>query len=221
MGFAVADYSDVGSLRNRLRRRRFTLFSNIFDRLPKPVRVLDVGGTVEFWRVMQMLERDDVQISLLNLLPGEITGPTVQALVGDARDLSRFDDQSFDIVFSNSVIEHVGALGDQRRMANEIRRVGKNYVIQTPNRFFPLEAHVQLPLFQFLPIPVRAWFHQNFALAAYPRAKDRAEALEWAREIRLLSKTELQHLFPEAMLVAEKFGGLDKSYTAVYEAAPK
>jgi ubiquinone/menaquinone biosynthesis C-methylase UbiE len=217
MGLFLADYSAAGSLRNRWRLRRFAIFRALFDRLPKPVRVLDVGGTAEYWRVMEMLDRSDVHITLLNVFPNEVTTPSVRALVGDARDLSQFQDRSFDIVFSNSVIEHVGNLEEQRRMANEIRRVGKNYIVQTPNRNFPIEAHVQLPLFQFLPITTRAWLHRNYALAAYPRAKDQAEAMQWAQEIQLLSKSELQHFFPEAKIVAERFVGLNKSYTAVYE----
>jgi hypothetical protein len=69
---------------------------------------------------------------------------------GDARSLE-LPDQSFDIVFSNSVIEHVGTWEDQHAFARETARVGKRYWIQTPNKHFPIEPHMNFPYFQFLP----------------------------------------------------------------------
>lgn len=218
MGLAVADYRQTDSLRYQLRRRRFTRFMEIFERLPKPVRVLDVGGTLEFWRTMEMVDREDLSLTILNIFADDSL-PNIRFLVGDARDLSQFEDNSFDIIFSNSVIEHVGTKEDQRQMASEIHRVGRNYTIQTPNRFFPIEPHVQFPFFQFMPAEAKIWLHRKMSLATYPRARDRAEAVKWVEEIRLLSRKELQELFPEAEIVAESFWGLNKSYTAVYDEA--
>lgn len=215
MGVAIADYRQADSLRYQLRRRRFARFLEIFDRLPKPVKVLDVGGTLEFWRTMDMVERDDLSLTILNIFEDNSL-PNVRCIVGDARDLSQFEDKCFDIVFSNSVIEHVGTKEDQRRMASEIRRVGKNYTIQTPNRFFPIEPHVQFPFFQFMPREAKIWLHRKMSLATYPQARDRNEAVKWVDEIRLLSRQEIHELFPEAEIVTENFWGLNKSYTAVF-----
>jgi hypothetical protein len=61
-----------------------------------------------------------------------------------------FADRSFDVVFSNAVIEHLTPEG-QREMAREIRRVGRSWFVTTPNFWFPIEMHHKLPLFQFLP----------------------------------------------------------------------
>ena len=216
MGFAVADYRQSDSLRFQLRRERFAYFMDIFERLPKPVSVLDVGGTFDFWQSMGMVDRDDLTLTLLNTF-ADCSLPNIQSVVGDARDLSQFGDQSCDIVFSNSVIEHVGTRDDQRRMADEVRRVAKNYVIQTPNRFFPIEPHVQFPFFQFMPREAKIWIHRNLSLATYPRARDRDEAIKWVDEIRLLSRHELSEMFPEAEIVAESFYGLTKSHTAVFQ----
>ncbi len=61
-----------------------------------------------------------------------------------------FGDREFDIAFSNSVIEHVPP-ELQAAFAAEVSRVADRYFVQTPNRYFPIEPHYQLPLFQFLP----------------------------------------------------------------------
>src|SRR5206468_3871499 len=60
------------------------------------------------------------------------------------------------IVFSNSVIEHVGTREDQRQFAREVARDGKKYWIQTPNRRFPFDHHVMLPAIHF---PPKRWPH--------------------------------------------------------------
>lgn len=69
---------------------------------------------------------------------------------GDGRNLP-YTNNEFDIVFSNSVIEHVGTFEDQKRFAEEIRRVAKSYWVQTPNRHFPVETHLIAPFIHFLP----------------------------------------------------------------------
>ncbi|MBC8844888.1 class I SAM-dependent methyltransferase, partial [Escherichia coli] len=72
-----------------------------------------------------------------------------------ATDLSEIDDQQFDIVFSNSVIEHLYTWENQEKMAKEVLRVGKYHFIQTPNYWFPIEPHWVFPFFQFLPKSIR------------------------------------------------------------------
>lgn len=215
----LTDYVHPGSLRNRLRNARFARFLQFINSLPTPVKILDVGGTVAFWETMDIESRDGMFVTLLNLEAEPSNHPRLQSLAGDARDLSRFADGEFDVVFSNSVIEHVGSESDQLRMAREVRRVGRNYFIQTPNRFFPIEPHFQFPLFQFLPESLQVWLLRNFKLATYRRAHDRAEALEWIHEIQLLSQRQVQQMFPEAEIVREDFCGLTKSFMAIHLAA--
>ena len=71
-------------------------------------------------------------------------------MAGDGRALP-FRDEAFDVVFSNSVIEHVGDAASQRRFAREVARVGRAYWVQTPNRWFPVEQHLLTPLVHWLP----------------------------------------------------------------------
>jgi SAM-dependent methyltransferase len=65
-----------------------------------------------------------------------------------------FPDDSFDIVWSNAVVEHVGTRDDQLQFLREIRRVGGRIFVTTPNRYFPVEVHTRTPLLHFLPKPI-------------------------------------------------------------------
>ena len=126
------------------------------------------------------------------------------------------EDKSFDFVFSNSVIEHLFSIENQQKMASEVMRVGKNYYIQTPNKFFPIEPHWVFPFFQFLPFGLKVFLTQNFNLGHIPKAKSKQEAIDLVNEVNLLSKKELENLFSESKLYIEKFMGFHKSY-AVYK----
>ena len=210
----LVDIDNRRSLSARLRRKRFILFQRLLGRLPRPVRILDVGGTESFWQTMGLQDPALAQVLLLNIHPVKTSLPNFRSVRGDARDLSPFGEGEFDVVFSNSVIEHVGDFDDQRRMADEVRRVGRRYFVQTPNYYFPVEPHFVCPLFQFLPEAARARLVQHFALGTYERLPERARALEAVREFRLLSLGELKRLFPGATIYKEKWLGLTKSFVA-------
>ena len=154
----------------------------------------------------------DVKVVLLNVEPVEVTGENFVFQRGDARRMDGFRDGEFDVVFSNSVIEHVGGFKEQMQMAAEIRRVGKRYFVQTPNRYFPIEPHFLVPFFQFLPERAQVFLVSHHSLGWYDRIRDYQAAVEVVRGIRLLNKQELKRLFPEAHLQKERFCGLTKSF---------
>jgi hypothetical protein len=207
----LADNQNASSLAAQLRRKRFLLFQSLLASLSRPVRILDVGGTQRFWEVMGLAAADDVHITLLNVTQQPVSSLSFASVAGNACQL-QFGEATFDIVFSNSVIEHVGTYTDQRRMADEIRRVGKRYFLQTPNRNFPLEPHFLVPFFQFLPLATRAWLVSHFDVGWYKKIADLQQARELVESVRLLNQAELLHLFPEATLYKEKFLGLTKSF---------
>jgi len=210
------DVSDAGSLSTQLRRKRFAFFEALLDRVPKPVRILDVGGTPEFWKMMESPEREDIEITLLNLFVIERPPARFRCVVGDARNLTSFADREFDVVFSNSVIEHVGDYGDQQKMADGVRRVGKRYFVQTPNRYFPVEPHFLVPLFQFLPVVGRAWLLNHFDLGWHKRMPDYEAAKREVEAVRLLTEGDLMRLFPDGVLCKERFFGFTKSLTVYH-----
>ena len=182
----------------------------------KKIKILDIGGTEDYWNSMGLNLGNNIEIVLLNLYKIEVKGAGFSSIKGDACHLDGMSDNSFDLVFSNSVIEHLFSIENQQKMANEVKRVGKNYYIQTPNKFFPIEPHWVFPFFQFLPFGLKVYLTKNFNLGHIPKAKNKQEAIDLVNEVNLLSKKELENLFSESKLYIEKFMGFHKSY-AVYK----
>ncbi|HVF41037.1 MAG TPA: methyltransferase domain-containing protein [Gemmatimonadaceae bacterium] len=209
---SLADNSDGRSLATRLRRSRFELFLSLLSTVPGHAEILDIGGTQEFWDLMGIDELRDARVTLLNIEHQRVTSPQFVSAVGDARSMPQFADKSFDVVFSNSVIEHVGDYSAQRRMANEVMRVGRRFFVQTPNRRFPLEPHFLFPWFQYLPSSVRAQMLNRFNLGWYKRIPDLETARAEVDSIQLLTRRKFAALFPGAVVYVEKFAGLPKSF---------
>jgi len=202
------------SIARRLRSRRFAFFLQCIAGLPRPIRILDVGGTQDFWETMEFVDPTSSRITVLNLQAPAARHPNVTTVSGDACRMDAFEDGEFDVVFSNSVIEHVGDDASQEAMAAEVRRVGRRYFVQTPNLYFPIEPHFMFPFFQFLPIPARGWLLQNFALSWGGRIPDRESAREAARGVRLVGLSRFRKLFPDAAIYRERVLGLSKSFVA-------
>jgi hypothetical protein len=215
MVFAAADNRDPQSLASRLRRKRTERFAQLLLPFPEPVRVLDIGGTPSFWLHNAPSLPKQCDFTLLNLDPASTEGlASARCVVGDARHTD-FADREFDVVFSNSVLEHVGTLFDQMAMAREVRRVSRAYFVQTPNRYFPLEPHFLFPLWQFLPAWFRAALHRRFKLGWMERQPDPLLARAGVEQVRLVNHTELHRLFPDAVIHRESLGPLTKSLIAI------
>jgi hypothetical protein len=213
--YRVADHRSPASLASRLRARRLAFFANLLSSLSRPVTILDVGGTTAFWNNLDFA-KDGVKVIILNVKSEESDDARFESIVGDARDLSAFESKSIDVVYSNSVIEHVGTFEDQKKMAAEVRRVAKRYFVQTPNAWFPIEPHFLFPGFQFLPLKVRTYLLTRFRLGWLARERDPARAREIVDSIRLLTAAQMQTLFPEASIYRERFFGLSKSITTYH-----
>ena len=190
------------------RRRRLRLFYERFNIQPETT-VLDIGGREFNWTLMPFTPR----VTILNL---GVQGPQsgrFDWVLGDARALP-FPDRSFEIVFSNSVIEHLGNAEDQHKFANEIRRVGRSYYVQTPNRNFFLEPHVVTPFFHWLPRKLQARLLRNFTLWGWITRPDEDAQARYLNTTRMLDLAEFRALFPEAEIWKERFLGLTKSFVA-------
>jgi ubiquinone/menaquinone biosynthesis C-methylase UbiE len=158
---------------------------------------------------------DCPKLTLLKLGSRQDNLPThVQYVRGDARKLP-FDDNSFDVVYSNSVIKHVGSKSDQIEMAKEMMRVGKGYYCQTPNYWFPVEPHFLAPILHWLPINIRGVFVRWFSVWGWVTKTSPQEAHEMASSIYLLNQTEMDEMFPDAWWMNERVLGLIKSLVVV------
>ncbi len=103
-----------------------------------------------------------------------------------------FPNKTFDIVFSNAVIEHILGEGRQLRFAQEIMRVGKSWFVATPNYWYPFESHYHLPFIQFLPRPVQRQYNRLLG-THIPKGE--------VQELALLSTAQLGRLFPTSRIV--------------------
>jgi hypothetical protein len=216
----LADCEKRDSFANRLRAKRFRQFEALVAPLPRPLRILDLGGENAFWENRGWAGRPDIQIFSLNLVPEEQRHENIKPIAGDATSLAQFGDGSFDVAFSNSVIEHLFTFENQRRMASEIRRVGKAYWVQTPNFWFPMEPHFLVPGWQWMPLTARVAMLRRRRCGWRGPCPDETRAKNLVEEVRLLKRSELRNLFPEATLVPERFCGLVKSWTAIRSLGP-
>src|ERR1039458_9145133 len=95
----LATGGNPNSFSNKLRARRFRQFEALIADLPRPLRILDVGGTNQFWENRGWTGRSDVQIFSLNLVAEEQRHENITPLAGDATDLAQFVDDSFAVAF--------------------------------------------------------------------------------------------------------------------------
>jgi SAM-dependent methyltransferase len=175
--------------------------------------LLDVGGTPDFWR-----DHDGaMKITLLNQ-PSTISQSQAKGEImlveGDACALP-FGEGSFDIVFSNSAIEHVGTWARQQAFAREARRVGRQLWVQTPAREFFIEPHLLAPFIHWCPRSWQRRLMRNFTLRGWIDRPDAAAVEAFLAEVRLLTFSEMQKLFPDCTILRERFLGLTKSYVAI------
>jgi hypothetical protein len=87
---ALADFRNPDSLAARLRARRNQWFRSRLESLPRPLTILDIGGTSAVWETLNFADQADIQITLLNISEGalETMHDNITPLLGDARDLS-------------------------------------------------------------------------------------------------------------------------------------
>ena len=194
------------------RKRRMRRFESLMYPTAE-TRVLDVGGSAFNWQFVAIRPR----VTLLNReFNASMTTnePTFEAVIGDALWLP-YEAEEFEIAFSNSVIEHVGGLDEQRQFAAEIRRVAARVWVQTPARAFFIEPHFLMPFVHWLPRSWRAPLVRWFSPWRWLSRASRAEVEQAVREIRLLSRAEMQELFPDCQIITERFLLWPKSYIAV------
>ena len=222
----VSDYGNRRSLGFRFRAHRIRRFLGLIDGMQpttEPVRILDLGGTRTYWQIVPeaLLAENRLAITIVNL-PGELSDredSVFRFVSGDGCDLSSFDDNSFDVVHSNSVLEHVGDWSRMKAFAHEIRRLAPRYFVQTPNFWFPVEPHFMFPFFHWLPEPVRVRMMLLTGLGHYAQAHSVDGAVTAVQSARLVNRRMMSSLFPDAAIFTERVALLPKSLMAIRNAS--
>jgi hypothetical protein len=204
---------DPQSWGSKFRDKRFKFLSAKLETMPKPVKILDIGGLESFWTNRGYGNNPDYLITILNLEKGESLYTNINMISGNAIDLKEIGDREFDLAFSNSVIEHLHTFENQVSMASEVRRVGVLYSVQTPNKHFLVEPHYVLPFFDYLPAKIKYFILTKTKFSRLKKWTD-SDARQYISEIRLLTLSEFKQIFPGSKMDKEYFMGLLKSFTA-------
>ncbi len=173
--------------------------------------MLDIGGYEYYWSFLEQKPR----VTIVNLDPPAAPSRDFDWVIADALRLP-FANRAFEVVFSNSVIEHVPGWRNRERFAHELRRVGRSYYVQTPNRWFPIEPHLMTPLIHFLPAGLQKKLLRNFTVWGWLVRPTQQGCNEFVDEVCMLDERDLRLLFPEAETWKERALGLTKSLMAVF-----
>ncbi|MCC7163217.1 MAG: class I SAM-dependent methyltransferase [Anaerolineae bacterium] len=191
---------------NGYRRRRFDFFWDSLGRDAGKQWWLDLGGGPGSYLLTQLetLEQAAPRVLLLDMGENELRDararfPHVSCVRADGEKLP-FCSNAFDLVFCNSVIEHVA---HPQLLAAEIDRTGRLFFVQTPNEQFPFESHshVPLPFFRRMPRAIQS------AMCRLAGA-----SWEYLMSVRYLSEADLRAFFPGARILRERALGMTKSF---------
>ncbi|MFC9786517.1 methyltransferase type 11 [Rhodococcus sp. NPDC127528] len=192
------------------------MFAEAFPTI-EGLHVLDLGGTVEAWRRTPVRPQ---HVTVLNLFePGDADVDWVTPLTGDACAAtealeSAGVDPHFDLVFSNSLIEHVGGHARRVSLAREVRQLAPRHWVQTPYRYFPVEPHWLFPGMQFMPAVIRVAIARHWPLV-HTKPESYDDAVESVLWTELVGATEMRNYFPTSTILRERVLGVPKSLIAV------
>ena len=191
------------------RTRRMALFVRLFA-LTDADRIVDMGGSPFNWGLISQ----HPHITLVNITGPDWERDRMRMLTYDGRH-APFPDNSFDICYSNSVIEHVGGAEEMRIFAGEIRRLAPAYYVQTPNLWFFVEPHFLSVFLHWLPNRIKRRLFRYFSIWGLVTKPSLEHIDRTISDINLLTVADMRELFPDAKILRERFLGMTKSIIAV------
>jgi hypothetical protein len=196
----------------RRRARRWDWLLRTFPDLDQ-MSVVDLGGYPATWTASRVHPK---HVHVVNIEKLDTDVPEwIQVDYGDACALpEQIAARRYDLVFSNSVIEHVGGHERRLRFAEAVHQLAPAHWVQTPYRYFPLEPHWIAPGMQYLPVRARAAFARRWPLA-HVKSVDLRDALTGVLWTELIDRSQLRYYFPDSTIHSERLVGLTKSIIAV------
>ena len=175
------------------------------------MQIVDLGGDTAYWRAANVRPERVTIVSIDDWALGDPCSwmDTVQADACDPDAVAG----AFDLVFSNSVIEHVGGPRHRRGFAETVHKLAPHHWVQTPYRYFPLEPHLIFPGFQFLPPASKVQVATKWPLS-HIRGRADVDPVQYVMDHELLTVTEMRALFPESEILRERVAGIVKSLVA-------
>lgn len=196
----------------RSRARRWEWLVEAFPDFDQ-MSVIDLGGEPDTWTGTPVHPKHVHVVNIERLDPD--VPDWIQVDYGDACALpEHIATQRYDLVFSNSVLEHVGGHERRMRFAETVHELAPRHWVQTPYRYFPVEPHWIAPGMQYLPVRVRAWLACRWPLANV-KSTDLRNALDGVLWTELVDRTQMGYYFPDSRIRAERLMGLTKSLIAV------
>jgi SAM-dependent methyltransferase len=211
------------------REKRADIFKNHFS-IDENSKILDIGSESgsNINAVLKGTRAQHKNIYIADINPEEVKEGSkkygfIPVIISESETLP-FEDKFFDIVYCSSVIEHVTVQKDkvwklysgykfkreslrrQKDFAKEVKRLGKQYFVQTPYKHFPIESHTWLPFIAWLP----RWL-QITTLHISNHFWVKKTTPDWY----LLNKKEMREMFQDAEIIEEKVFGIVKSIMAV------
>jgi SAM-dependent methyltransferase len=215
------------AISNQFRSQRDRLLKDLIKERRSSVSgvlsIIDMGGSYKYWeRIgLDFLEKNNINVTCVNYLESEFRlsgnkAERIKFIVADATNLTSFADNAFDLVHSNSVIEHVGRWNQMRAFAKEARRLAPAYYIQTPYFWFPIDPHFyRLPFYHWMPESLRLKIIRRIKVGWTLAIPDIHEAMTAVESAVILDATQFRSLFPDAEISFERFAFLPKSLIAI------
>lgn len=74
-----------GITANKFRRKRFSIFITFIKSLEvtNKLRILDVGGTINYWEKLDFVNNKNTEITILNLTKEKSPYPNVKCIIGN------------------------------------------------------------------------------------------------------------------------------------------
>jgi hypothetical protein len=216
-------------LRRFTREKRLKVFNAFMQGASGRMRLIDLGGTVRFWESWGLAKQPLLDVTLVNnhdrdkqYANDPVSLPNLHRLNADVLTLTAADFSKYDVIFSNSLIEHLPGRDLQRKLAQAIIDSGRPYFLQTPNKRSPLDPHFPrpyVPFFAAYPRALQARLLSWSALGSGSASPSYDAALTRLQNYFPLTARDVRQLFPRARIVMERPLGVPMSIIAMSNAS--